>query len=90
MKQILKAITIVILFFFGLSTLQAQETVTTSGGEAVGSSGSASYTVGQLLYTTQKGTNGNSATQGVQQPYEISVVTGLQVAEGIYIELSAL
>tara|TARA_B100000809_G_scaffold241111_1_gene264022 strand:+ start:1267 stop:1749 length:483 start_codon:yes stop_codon:yes gene_type:complete len=56
--------------------LHAQESPTASGGEATGAGGTASYSVGQVVYTTNTGTNG-SITQGVQQPYEISIVTGI-------------
>ena len=66
-----------ILFFVGVIEVQAQDAIPTSGGEASGSVGSASYSVGQTVYTTISGTNG-TATQGVQQPYEISIVDGLE------------
>lgn len=72
----------------GLTGLQAQEAVTASGGEASGSGGSASYSVGQLTYQTQTGTNG-SVAQGVQQPFEISVVTGIEEAKGVTLSVSA-
>ena len=84
-----KKLSLVILLLFGLSNLQAQETLTTSGGEANGSGGSASYTVGQVVYTTNIGTNGNSVAQGVQQPYEISIVLGIPEAQGVNLEVSA-
>lgn len=61
----------------GLGGLQAQESVNGSGGEATGLGGTASYSVGQVLYTAATGTNG-SVAQGVQQPYEISVTTGVK------------
>ncbi len=64
------------IFGIGISTVFAQETVVTSGGDASGSGGSVSYSVGQVLYTSNSGTNG-SVAQGVQQPYEISIVTGI-------------
>jgi len=51
---------VVALLFLGLSNLQAQQATTTAGGEAGGSGGSASYTVGQVVYTSNVGTNGNS------------------------------
>ena len=54
----------------------AQENTTASGGEGSGTGGTASYTVGQVVYTTNVGTGG-SVAQGVQQPFEISVTTGL-------------
>jgi hypothetical protein len=55
------------LFSFSVT---AQQSITVSGNNAVGSGGSTSYSVGQVAYTTNSGTNGNLA-QGVQQPYEI-------------------
>lgn len=78
----------VFLLSLGLTTLQAQEAVTASGGEASGSGGSASYSVGQVAYQTQTGTNG-SVAQGVQQPYEISVVSGIEQAKDINLICSA-
>jgi len=71
-----KTMTIVTFFLLGLGVINAQETVTTTGGEASGIGGSSSYTVGQVVYTTNTGANG-SVTQGVQQPYEIYVTTGV-------------
>ena len=55
---------------------QAQEAVVTSGGNASGTNGNVSYTVGQVLYTSNTGTTG-SVAQGVQQPFEIQTVLGL-------------
>jgi len=60
----------------GLGGLHAQESVNSSGGEATGTGGTASYSVGQVVYTTATGTNG-SVAQGVQQPYEISTTVGI-------------
>jgi len=80
---------LVLLLYFGLSNLQAQEAIPATGGEATGSGGSASYTVGQVVYTTNVGTNGNSVAQGVQQPYEISVVTSIPEAKEINLLVSA-
>ena len=61
---------------------RAQEAIITTGGNAIGSGGSVSYTVGQIVYTTNIGTNG-AVAQGVQQPYEISVVIGIVEAQEI-------
>ena len=60
----------------GLGGLYAQESPIATGGEATGTGGTASYSVGQIVYTTATGSNG-SVAQGVQQPYEIQVVTGV-------------
>lgn len=56
--------------------VQAQQATLASGGMASGTGGSVSYSIGQLVYTTHKGANG-SVAQGVQQPYEIAVVSGI-------------
>jgi hypothetical protein len=71
-----------------LVSLQAQETSSASGGNATGSGGTASYTVGQMVYTTNTGSNG-SVAQGVQQPFEITVVSGIEQAQGISLAVSA-
>lgn len=71
-----------LLLGIGMFGLQAQQVVTTSGGNASGSGGSVSYSVGQVVYTKSIGTNGSSA-QGVQQPYEISAVTAIEAAKDI-------
>lgn len=75
-------ISAVLVLVSGLTELKAQEAVIASGGNAAGTGGSVSYSVGQVVYTTNTGTNG-SAVQGVQQPYEISTVTGIEEAKGI-------
>ena len=85
MKHI-KITTTVIFLLLGLGVLYAQETVPVTGGDATGSGGSSSYTVGQLAYITSTGTN-ESVSQGVQQPYETYVVTGIQETS-INLELS--
>jgi hypothetical protein len=70
------------LFFHAWSF--AQEAVPTTGGEALGAGGTVSYTIGQVAYNTYSSAS-NSEAQGVQQPYEISVVTSIyeQVVVGI-------
>lgn len=83
----LKLITLVLLAL-GLTGLQAQETMNTTGGNASGSGGSASYSVGQSVYLTHTGTTG-SVAEGVQQPYEISVVTGVVEAPETELSITA-
>jgi hypothetical protein len=63
----------------------SQQGAASSGGNSTGSGGSISYTLGQVLYTTSYG-SGGSSEQGVQQTYEISVITGLEIA-GISLDL---
>ena len=78
----------VLLLGLGLTGLQAQESINATGGNTSGSGGSASYSVGQVVYTTNTGTNG-SVAEGVQQAFEISVLTGLEEAKGINLSVTA-
>lgn len=52
---------------------QAQESANASGGDATGSGGTVAYSIGQVVYTTNTGSNG-SVAQGVQHAYEIFTV----------------
>lgn len=78
----------ILLLGLGLTGLHAQESVNATGVNASGSGGSASYSVGQVVYTTNTGTTG-SVAQGVQQAFEISVVTGIEEAKGINLTVMA-
>ena len=62
-----------IVYYLGISSCLAQQSTNAGGGDLTGSNGSFSYSVGQVVYTTNACTNG-SVAQGVQQPYEISEV----------------
>ncbi len=84
----LKVIVMATLFTFAFSAVSAQESVNATGGNASGSVCSVSYSVGQVVYTTNTGTSG-SVAQGVQQLYEISVVTAIEEAKGINLSVSA-
>jgi hypothetical protein len=53
---------------------QSQEAIPVSAGAAVGSGGSASYTVGQVFYTTYTTTAG-SVSQGVQHSFEFQTLS---------------
>lgn len=75
-----------LIILIGCIELNAQNAIPASGGYAAGTGGTVSYSVGQVVYSQFSGTNGN-ITQGVQQPYEISVVTAIKEAEGITLEM---
>ncbi|MBN2612831.1 MAG: T9SS type A sorting domain-containing protein [Bacteroidales bacterium] len=79
---------VMLLLVIGYTGVYAQEAVLSSGGNASGSGGSVSYSVGQVLYTTISAGSG-TITQGVQQPFEISVVTGMEEAKGYELLISA-
>lgn len=63
-------ILITVSVFTTIMNANAQQSVNTSGGNASGSGGSLTYSVGQVVYTTNIGTSGSEA-QGVQHAYEI-------------------
>jgi hypothetical protein len=71
-----------------MTGVYAQSAIPTAGGNATGSGGSVSYSVGQVVYSTNSGSSG-SEIQGVQQPYEISIVTGLEAGNAISMQCSA-
>lgn len=72
--MIQKRLIFIAFLVLGSAGLQAQEAIPASGGEASGLGGSVSYTVGQAAYSNYSGSQ-VSVTEGVQQPYEIYVVT---------------
>jgi hypothetical protein len=82
----MKSITLIAFcFLFANSVAQTQQAVPTAGGNALGSGGSVSYTVGQVFYTSVT-TNNGKVYQGVQQPYEISEISATEKAMGINLQ----
>ncbi len=84
-----KKLNLIAVFFLvmGLSSLSAQEAIPVSGGNASGTGGTVSFSVGQVAYTVVDGTE-YSISQGVQQPYNITVVTGVGNASLISLSCS--
>jgi hypothetical protein len=77
-------ITLVAIYLFGLGiAIQAQNSISASGGNASGSGGTVSYSIGQVVYTTNTSITSGSVAQGVQQPFEISIITGIEQAKDI-------
>lgn len=73
--------TIIIIFFIiagSINILHAQQGVVSSGGEATGNAGSVNYSVGQVFYHSITNDEG-SVNQGLQQPFEIFIVTGIDL-----------
>jgi hypothetical protein len=68
---------LVLLLFVGPLQFLAQNSPVSAGGEASGTQGKLSYSVGQVDYITASGPQGNM-TAGVQQPYLIQVSTGIE------------
>lgn len=68
---------LIILLFLGFQMKSyAQASVNSGGSKASGSGGMISYSIGQVAYSANCSSAG-STTEGVQQPYEISIMTGL-------------
>lgn len=74
-----------LLISCGIINLKAQSGIVATGGEASGTGGKMSYSAGQLNYITATG-SGGTTNQGIQQPYEIFVTSGIEAAN---INLSA-
>jgi hypothetical protein len=71
--------TLVACLLFATQLIYSQQTVPTSGGDATGTGGSSSYSVGQIVYTTHTGSNGD-ISQGVQQSYEIFTLSNASLS----------
>lgn len=65
-----RSIALMVIGLLWTGFAKAQESTNASGGEAIGSAGTVSYSIGQVVYTTQTGSQGSTA-QGVQHAYEI-------------------
>jgi len=65
---------LLLLIVWGNPLVQAQSNTTATGGEAIGTGGNVSFTVGQLAYFNYESSSG-SVSEGVQQAFEIFVVT---------------
>jgi hypothetical protein len=74
--HIQKVIIVFCLVSFGLRMV-AQENTDALGGMAYGAGGSVSYSIGQIDYESATGIGG-SITEGLQQPYEIMVISGIE------------
>ena len=72
-----KMLSFIVFFIVYSSVLFSQETIPAGGGEATGIGGSVSFTVGQVFCHTHEG-DGGTVIEGVQQPYEIFVVTSIE------------
>ncbi len=55
---------------------EAQQNTVATGGDATGTGGSVSFTVGQIDYVYSSG-SGGSVNQGVQQPFEFFLSAGI-------------
>jgi len=80
-------LSIIILLVLGLTSSNAQQAISAAGGNASGSGGKVSYSIGQLFYSYNTSPD-YSVAQGVQQPWEISIITEIAEAESINLKYS--
>ena len=80
-----KILLCVLLLLNCIAAIEAQEIIPAAGGNASGNGGMVSYSLGQVVYTTNTGGNG-SVSQGVQQVF-VSVITNTK-EKRISLELS--
>lgn len=67
----LKRILIIVIITCNFMHISAQEDFVAAGGDASSSSGSFSYSIGQVAYDNDASGLNGSINEGVQQPYEI-------------------
>ena len=77
MKQKTMLVCPLLLLFLIAGAMRGQGTIPATGGSGTGTGGYVTYTVGQVAFNVLTGTNG-FIIQGIQQPFEISTVTGIQ------------
>ncbi len=85
MKTSSQFLIFVFFIFHMVSIVNGQVALVASGGNTEGTAGTVSYTIGQTAFKYYEETNG-SVSQGVQQPYEIFLLTGIEKASGISLD----
>jgi len=83
MKQLFSLLLLCIPFL-----IQSQHGFVFAGGDATDASGAVSYSAGQVFFHTFSSGDGALA-EGLQQPYEISIVTSIEEGEDIELRFSA-
>ncbi len=87
-KYLLMKVCVGCFLIFGMQTLKAQESVNTSGGDIQGADGNISFSLGQVFVSASESESA-SVIEGIQQPYEISVLTSIKKAEAIELNVKA-
>jgi kynureninase len=82
----MKSLIITIVLLFQVTDFFSQQSVVAAGGDIVSPTGSISFSIGQIAYKT----NGVSeiVSEGVQQPYEIYILTSIHHVSGIELNLN--
>lgn len=77
---------LLVIFTLSVIYMQAQEAVTTAGGNVANSSGAVSYTIGQPFVSVSNA-NGYTLSEGVQQAFEIMEVGIAEEAKVLDVEV---
>jgi hypothetical protein len=78
----MQKIFIIIAFFVASNFAQAQESINSIGGVDAGTGGTVSFSVGQMVYTTDSKGAG-AVVQGIQRPYKITTTDIKKVNDDI-------
>ena len=70
----------ILLLLCSQAEAQVHESINASGAELSGNNGTISYSIGQVVFHTNS-VSGTSFAEGVQQPYEISTISGIDIPE---------
>ena len=84
--KIKNKILIICFLVLGTKIMNAQNAVTSAGGNAGGSGGSAAYSLGQIVYISSSSALG-LVSPGVQQPYDV-IVTDVNIHPDITLLIS--
>jgi len=76
----IKQLYLCLLFIWIFSPIYSQLNTVSSGGNISNSSGSISFTFGQVFMNNLEGDNG-VINEGVQQPYTSEIITGVELNE---------
>lgn len=82
--EVIKYAAACLLFLLSFHAM-AQESVLSANSNATGTAGTVSYSVGQVVFNTNTGVAG-TIMEGVQQPYEILFMDGIEPHAGISLE----
>lgn len=89
MRKLFSILSLIFLAFVHcVPSVLAQQSVNSAGGKTSGSGGNTYYSVGQVVFSNLNSGVG-SVSQGVQQPFEIQAITGIESALGIQLLVSA-
>lgn len=88
MKKNYPYIMITLILSICTMAVNSQETFSAIGGEATGNGGNVSYAIGQICFSNPVGINGFSCIEGVEQPYEISLLETSNTIASDEIDLS--